>query len=242
MKTICIVHYNTPELTEKAILSVRKWCLEDIRVIVFDNSDARPFKRRLDKTTFGTVKVIDNDKEFVDVAEGAWYAEAVEFASSHDLFKGVGDDKFAPAAPMTRAMLATVLYRLEDAAATGTNPFDDVADGTWYTDAVTWANEEGIVMGTGKGFDPNANITREQIATMLYRYAKYLGLDVGGSAALDQFSDGGETASWAKDAMQWAVSAGLFEGSANGRLNPQGDATRAEVAALLMRMVKLIVK
>ncbi|MBE6997660.1 MAG: DUF4430 domain-containing protein, partial [Ruminococcaceae bacterium] len=189
-----------------------------------------------------TVKVIDNDKEFVDVADNAWYAEAVEFASSHDLFKGVGDDKFAPAAPMTRAMLATVLYRLEDAVATGTNPFDDVADGTWYTDAVTWANEEGIVMGTGKGFEPNANITREQIATMLYRYAKYLGLDVSGSAALDQFSDGGETASWAQDAMQWAVSAGLFRGDDNGELNPKGDATRAEVATLLMRMVELIVK
>ncbi len=189
-----------------------------------------------------TVKVIDNDKEFVDVADNAWYAEAVEFASSHDLFKGVGDDKFAPAAPMTRAMLATVLYRLEDAVATGTNPFDDVADGTWYTDAVTWANEEGIVMGTGKGFDPNANITREQIATMLYRYAKYLGLDVSGSAALDQFSDGSETASWAKDAMQWAVSAGLFRGDDNGALNPKGDATRAEVATLFERMIKLIVK
>ena len=143
---------------------------------------------------------------------------------------------------MTRAMLATVLYRLEDAAATGTNPFDDVADGTWYTDAVIWASEEGIVQGTGKGFDPNANVTREQIATMLYRYAKAIGLDVSGSAALDKFSDGDKTASWAQEALQWAVSVGLFQGNDNGALNPKGDATRAEVATLLMRMVKLIVK
>ena len=189
-----------------------------------------------------TVKVIDNAMRFIDVADNAWYADEVEFASSHGLFQGVGDGKFAPAAPMTRAMLATVLYRLEDAAATGTNPFDDVADGTWYTDAVIWASAEGIVQGTGKGFDPNANVTREQIATMLYRYAKTIGLDVSGSAALDKFSDGDKTASWAKDAMQWAVSVGLFQGDDAGALNPKGDATRAEVATLLMRMVKLIVK
>ena len=189
-----------------------------------------------------TVKVIDNAMRFTDVADNAWYADEVEFASSHGLFQGVGDGKFAPAAPMTRAMLATVLYRLEDAAATGTNPFDDVADGTWYTDAVIWASAEGIVQGTGKGFDPNANVTREQIATMLYRYAKTIGLDVSGSAALDKFSDGDKTASWAKDAMQWAVSVGLFQGNDTGALNPKGDATRAEVATLLMRMVKLIVK
>ena len=143
---------------------------------------------------------------------------------------------------MTRAMLATVLYRLEDAVATGANPFADVADGTWYTEAVIWASAEGIVQGTGKGFEPNENITREQIATMLYRYAKTIGLDVSGSAALDKFSDGDKTSSWAKDAMQWAVSVGLFQGDDVGTLRPQGDATRAEVAALLMRMVKLIVK
>ena len=189
-----------------------------------------------------TVKVIDNAMHFIDVADNAWYADEVEFASSHGLFQGVGNNKFAPAAPMTRAMLATVLYRLEDAVATGANPFADVADGTWYTEAVIWASAEGIVQGTGKGFEPNENITREQIATMLYRYAKTIGLDVSGSAALDKFSDGDKTSSWAKDAMQWAVSVGLFQGDDVGTLRPQGDATRAEVAALLMRMVKLIVK
>ena len=189
-----------------------------------------------------TVKVIDNAVSFTDVADSAWYADEVEFASSHGLFQGVGNNKFAPAAPMTRAMLATVLYRLEDAVATGANPFADVADGTWYTEAVIWASAEGIVQGTGKGFEPNENITREQIATMLYRYAKTIGLDVSGSAALDKFSDGDKTSSWAKDAMQWAVSVGLFQGDDVGTLRPQGDATRAEVAALLMRMVKLIVK
>jgi hypothetical protein len=188
-----------------------------------------------------TVKVVDNEKTFPDVPEDAWYADAVEFAASHELFAGT-DKGFEPAAPMTRAMLAAVLYRLEDATAEGTNPFADVPDGTWYTDAVTWASAEGIVAGTDKGFEPNANITREQIAAMLYRYAKAIGLDMSASAELSAFPDGGDVADWASEAMRWAVGVGLFHGNADGSLNPKGDATRAEVATLLTAMVKLIVK
>ena len=188
-----------------------------------------------------TVKVVENEKSFPDVPEDAWYADAVEFAASHELFAGT-DKGFEPAAPMTRAMLAAVLYRLEDATAKGTNPFADVPDGTWYTDAVTWASAEGIVAGTDKGFEPNANITREQIAAMLYRYAKAIGLDMSASAELGAFPDGGDVADWASEAMRWAVGVGLFHGNADGSLNPKGDATRAEVATLLTAMVKLIVK
>ena len=187
-----------------------------------------------------TVRLADNAADFPDVADGAWYKGAVDFVSSHALFQGTGKG-FEPALPMNRAMLATVLYRLEDAAATGTNPFADVPAGTWYTDAVTWASDAGIVNGTGKGFEPSAPITREQIAVMLFRYVNYLGLDTEGRAPLDGFSDGEKTASWAADAMEWAVSAGLFQGNADGSLNPKGNATRAEVATLLERVVKLIV-
>lgn len=187
-----------------------------------------------------TVRVADNEKSFPDVAENAWYASAVGFASSHELFQGTGEG-FAPAAAMNRAMLATVLYRLEDASAAGQSAFADVADGAWYADAVAWASETGIVTGTGSGFAPETDVTREQIATMFYRYADTLGLDTGGSASLDGFTDGGETAPWASGAMRWAVGAGLFQGS-NGALNPKGSATRAEVATLFERLVKLIVK
>ena len=187
------------------------------------------------------VRVADAARTFPDVPADAWYAGAVAFVSSHGLFEGT-DKGFEPGLTMTRAMLATVLYRLEDAAATGANPFADVAEGKWYTDAVTWASSAGIVLGTGSGFEPNAPVTREQIATMLYRYAKLLGLDTKGRASLDGFTDGGKTASWASEAMQWAVSAGLFQGDDTGALNPNGDATRAQVAALLERMIKLIVK
>ena len=188
-----------------------------------------------------TVRVEDNAKTFPDVAGNAWYAGAVDFVSSHELFQGT-DKGFEPDIPMNRAMLATVLYRLEDAAAVGVSPFPDVAEGTWYTDAVTWASAAGIVNGTDKGFEPLEPVTREQIAAMLYRYAVYLGLDTSGRAGLESFSDGGETSAWAVDAMEWAVSAGLFQGDDTNALDPKGDATRAEVATLMQRMVSLIVK
>jgi hypothetical protein len=175
------------------------------------------------------------------VAEDAWYVEAVDFVSSHELFQGT-DRGFEPDTPMNRAMLATVLYRLEDAAAVGVNPFPDVAEGTWYTDAVTWASAAGIVNGTDKGFEPMEPVTREQIAAMLYRYAIYLGLDTQDRAGLEGYADGGKTSAWAVNAMEWAVSVGLFKGDDNGNLNPGGNATRAEVATLLQRMVGIIVK
>jgi len=187
-----------------------------------------------------TVKLANRAMSFGDVPATAWYKGAVDFVSSHGLFQGT-DVGFEPDLPMNRAMLATVLYRLEGAKATGTNPFGDVKDDTWYTDAVIWASGAGIVTGTGAGFEPDAPVTREQIAVMLYRYANYLGLDTSARTPLSNFRDGGKTADWAKDAMQWAVSVGLFQGNADGSLNPGGKATRAEVATLLERMVKLIV-
>ncbi len=187
-----------------------------------------------------TVKLADKAKEFSDVPGNAWYKDAADFVSSHELFQGT-DKGFEPGLPMSRAMLATVLYRLEEAETSDKNSFADVPDDTWYTDAVTWANGSGIVTGTGAGFDPDAPVTREQIAVMFFRYADYLGLDTGARMPLDGFGDGDATASWATDAMQWAVSVGLFQGNADGSLNPTGKATRAEVSALLERMVKLIV-
>ena len=188
-----------------------------------------------------TVKAVNRKKTFADVSSGAWYAGAVAFASSHELFEGT-DIGFEPDTTMSRAMLATVLFRLENAAAEGISPFPDVADGVWYADAVIWANANGIVTGTDRGFEPNAPVTREQIAAMLYRYANLLGLNTAGKASLQTFADGEKTSVWAQEAMSWAVSAGLFQGDENGDLNPKGNATRAVVATLLQRMVGLIVK
>ena len=189
------------------------------------------------------VKVVDAEgKAFVDVKDGDWFASYVAFVSSHELFLGTGADRFDPELPMSRAMLVTVLYRLEGAKAEGGSAFDDVDPDAWYAEAVAWAKESGIIIGTGTGFQPNAPATREQIAAMLYRYAALIGLDTSAKGDLSGFSDGGDTADWAEDAMAWAVGAGLFRGDESGALNPGGTATRAQVAALFERLVELIVK
>ncbi|MBR4655976.1 MAG: S-layer homology domain-containing protein [Oscillospiraceae bacterium] len=189
-----------------------------------------------------TVKVVANKKTFKDVKDSDWFASAVDFVSSHELFQGVGDGEFAPKSNMTRAMLVTVLYRLQDEPKTaGKASFNDVPADTWYTEAVAWAAGEGIVLGNGDGFAPNDNITREQIATILYRYMKYLGVDVSAKGDLNKFKDGKDVSSWAQDAMLWAEKVGLFQGDDQGNLNPRSNATRAEVATLMQRLVKMLV-
>ena len=188
-----------------------------------------------------TVKVAAAETAFPDVGEEHPYAEAVRFAASHELFQGT-DKGFEPDASMNRAMLTTVLYRLEDAAAAGTNTFDDVAEGAWYAEAVPWAAENGIVQGTGSGFDPDAPVTREQLAVIFCRYANVLGLDTDGQTSLEGFSDSGSVSPWAEDAMGWAIRVGLFAAEEGGSLDPGGSVSRGEVAAILQRMVGLMVK
>ena len=195
-----------------------------------------------------TVKVIDNAKTFTDVQSTDWYADAVAFVTAHELFNGVGDGAlFDPNGSMTRGMLVTVLHRLEDTPAPGANLFSDVPAGAWYADAVVWANGNRIVAGDGSGsFFPENNLTREQLATILYRYMQYLGLDVSARSSLSRFSDGGETSTWAAEAMQWAVGAGIITGRTNGDgtvvLDPLGSASRAEVATMLQRLINLMVQ
>lgn len=190
------------------------------------------------------LKLRYNAKKFVDVEPDNWFAEAVDFVSGHELFLGISATEFAPKMTMTRAMLVTVLYRLEDTpAVAGKLAFTDVEAGTWYAEAVEWAAKNGIVNGVGDNlYAPNADVTREQIATMLFRYAQYLGRDVSGRASLDKFHDGDQVSDWAKEAMQWAVKLGIFQGDDTGALNPKNNATRAEVATLMQRIVAMIVK
>lgn len=197
-------------------------------------------------TGSATLEIIELRRYWNDVKEGDWFEGAVRFAVSHELMNGVDRYEFAPNMSMTRAMLVTVLYRLEDEPEfTGSlASFGDVDVKSWYAEAVAWASETGLVNGTDRGFEPNANITREQIATILYRYAKYIGLvgqDTAASADMSVFGDGDKVSSWAQEAMAWAVEVGLFKGDDTGSLNPQGNATRAEVATLLERLIKLIV-
>lgn len=177
-----------------------------------------------------------------DVAEGDWFFDAVFYAIENGLMNGVSDTSFAPLSTMTRAMLVTVLYRLEgEPAATAKNGFSDVADGKWYSNAVIWASENGVVNGISAGtFGVDGDVTREQIATILYRYAKLKGYDVTVTADLDAFDDAGTVSSWASEAMKWAVGSGIINGTGDAVLDPSGAATRAQVATMLMRFCELI--
>ena len=178
--------------------------------------------------------------EFSDVSEKAWYYDAVEYAVTNGLMNGVGKDKFEPEETMTRAMLVTVLWRYEGEPEAPANTFSDVKAGTWYSDAVSWASANGVVNGVGNNkFDPDGNITREQMATILYRYCIGKGIDTSKQASLSGFPDADKVSSYAKTAMQWTVAEGIIGGS-DGMLLPQGNATRAQVATILMRFIKNI--
>lgn len=175
---------------------------------------------------------------FTDV-EGHWAYDAIAYAYINGLFNGTGTATFSPDMPMSRAMLVTVLWRIEgEPSATSPMYFTDVPAGAWYSDAVSWASSTGIVNGTGNGFDPNGDVTREQIATILYRYAKTKGWNINASASLTSFVDGAETSVWASRAMEWACGEKLIVGKDGNRLDSCGQATRAEVATILMRLLE----
>ncbi len=179
------------------------------------------------KVTVTPTFVADNgdqseSKSFTDVTTGDWYADAVAYVSGKGLMSGTGSDKFAPGETTTRAMLMTILARYAGEDTTG--------GATWYEKGMEWAKKNGVSDGT----NPNANITREQLVTMLYRYAG----SPTANGSLSDFSDSASVSSYAADAMQWAVASGIVNGS-NGKLNPQDNATRAEVAAILMRFCEM---
>ena len=174
---------------------------------------------------------------FDDVPEDAWYYDAVQYVCGRGLMQGTGSASFSPADTTTRSMIVTILYRLEgEPPVSAASPFTDVGSGQWYSDAVIWAASNGIADGYGTGlFGPADTITREQTASILYRYTQYKGGDTAQSGDLSTFSDGGSTAAWARGAMSWAIGSGLLSGKDGGRLDPQGNATRAEAATILMR-------
>ncbi|MBE6927276.1 MAG: hypothetical protein E7467_02085 [Ruminococcaceae bacterium] len=179
--------------------------------------------------------------KFKDVQASDWFHEYVDFAVTNGLFGGMSANTFEPNTAMTRAMLVTVLWRYAGKPLEGTNTFSDVPNGQWYTDAVAWAAHNGIVGGVGNNkFDPNGNITREQMAAILYRYANSNGIDTSARADLSNFPDGNRVSAYANEAICWAVAEGLINGS-DGKLLPQGNATRAQVAAILMRFIENVV-
>ena len=183
---------------------------------------------------------------FTDVVAGTWYYGAAAYAYNNGLFTGMTPTTFAPNATMTRAMLVSVLWRLAgEPAPKAPNTFVDVPDGAWYTDAVTWAAENGVVSGIGGSrFDPSGFVTREQTAEILYNYAHSKGYDVSARADLTAFPDAGSVSGWAEEALSWANAAGLINGTVrDGQtiLDPQGSASRAQVAMILMNYVEHVV-
>ena len=174
-----------------------------------------------------TVKIVDNSRDFADVPDNYWGAEAVAFASSRELFAGTSATTFAPDTAMTRAMIVTVLARFEGV--------DTTTGDTWYEAGRQWAMENGI----SDGSNMEQGLTREQLATMLYRYAQSKGYDTTqGGMAVREYADFEQISDYAVEAMTWAVNTGLISGTSTTTLSPQGEATRAQVATILMRFIE----
>lgn len=179
-----------------------------------------------------------SETKFNDVSANDWFASAVDYVTGKGMMNGTADNTFSPKANTTRGMVVTVLYRLENQPSTSAASFTDVASGAYYANAVAWANANGIVSGYGSGkFGPNDKVTREQLAAILYRYAQYKKYDVsvGEDTNILSYTDAQTITQYAIPAIQWACGAGVVTGKSGSKLDPKGNATRAEVAAMLMR-------
>ena len=197
-----------------------------------------------DMTVYAGWRVDENPgtgaNPFTDVSEKDWFYGDVMFVYENGLMLGTSKTLFSPHGTATRGMMATILWRMEGSPAPkGKNSFTDVEAGKWYADAITWTAENGIFAGYGKDkFGPDDPITREQLAAIFYRYADYKGYDLTVKGNLDKFKDADKITDYAKTAMQWAVGSGLVKGKSGNLLDPQGTATRAEIAAMLHRFIE----
>ena len=178
---------------------------------------------------------------FVDIAENAWYVDAVRYVYQHQIMSGMDETHFAPEADLSRGQFAVVLYQMAGKPEVDDKPvFEDVKDGEYYTNAVMWANANGIVTGYGDSglFGPNDRINREQMVTMLFRYAKYLEVDdLEVRESYDKFPDGERVSAFASEVMEWAVGTGIISGYEDGRLAPQDYTNRAVCAAMVQRFL-----
>lgn len=181
--------------------------------------------------------------KFTDLNLSLWYHDCIHYCVEKGLMNGIGNNLFDPTGNLSRAMMVQVLYNMEGRPAYTTDKsFDDVASGQWYYDAVLWAAENDIVNGyPGNVYGPNDDITREQMAAILYRYAQFKGIDVSAQGDLSKFTDGDSVSSWAVEEMQWAVAVGLMQGY-NNMLEPLDTATRAEVAQVFLNYCTKIIK
>ena len=222
------------ELAPAAPLTVgHRYLAEQETVITAVSASSCGVEGRWKTTATGKAPV---QLPFKDVAVGDWYYDAVSYVVERGLFNGTTATTFEPNSPMNRAMLATVLYRIEgQPVVVGANPFTDVPAYEWYVNQIIWAYQAGVVTGTSETtFRPMGTVTREQIAVLLSRYSAYRGYDVSARTSVASVSDYTKVSPYAQDGIAWAVAEGLLVGS-DGKLNPGKGATRAEVATLLQR-------
>ena len=172
---------------------------------------------------------------FTDVAEGDWFYDAVAYVYENGIMAGTSETIFNPTMELDRAQAAQLFYNLEGKpAVTGDSAFSDVASSHWAVDAITWAAENEVVAGIGGNlYDPDSNVTREQFAQMLYKYARFKGYDLTANGDLTQFPDDGSISSWAETALSWANGNGLINGHENGTIDPKGSTIRAQAASIL---------
>lgn len=247
LRTICSTEYGVYMGTANPYYGTQLWRMysDKDRSIEEDSTSGRPgLPGAAGDATFPWAGC-DGEEDcpshsFEDVDSSKWYHTGVDYCVAEGLMKGYTSTCFAPNETTTRAMFATVLYRMAgEPAVTGSSPFADVAESTWYTNAIIWANQQGVVMGYDENcFGPHDFITREQMVTMMYRFAKSQGLDVTAEGDLSAFPDLGQAGKYAAEALKWAQGIGLLQGVKLDQLvilNPKGNATRAQVATILMR-------
>ncbi len=189
----------------------------------------------------GRYEVVDNTKTFPDIANH-WAEDAIGFVAARELFKGDSHGSFGPDQPMTRGMLVTVLSRIAGGKAISGTPFADVAGSDWYAKEVAWAAQNKLVEGDGVNFNPDGLLTREQLCVILIRYLNHSGLTLAETKPVGTYADMGAVSPWAKAAMEQAIKTGLIDGKSGGLLDPQGQATRAEIATILQRFVEGVLK
>lgn len=231
---ICVTDGSTVSTGDSLVRYYRYLAAEDTAATVNISS---PAYIALD----GLVQVMGEvESPFKDVFVSDWYYDAVKYAVDKQMFTGTSETTFSPNANMTRAMLVTVLHRMEGRpAVNAANNFRDVKNGQWYTEAILWANARNIVTGYGNGlFGIDDPVTREQMAAILYRYAQAKGFNTAALDDLGGYTDAPSVSQWALEAMKWAVGQGLINGTTETTLSPGGTATRAQVATILMRFAE----
>ena len=195
---------------------------------------------------YGTIAGLAQDLPipFRDVDTDDWFYDAVAYVYENGIMAGTDETIFEPTMELDRAMAAQLFYNLEGKpAVTGDSTFTDVTSGHWAVDAITWAAQNDIVVGIGGNlYDPDSNVTREQLAVILYNFAKRQNMDVAAGGGLSAFADAASVSDWAEEAMIWAVGKGLISGKEGSILDPAGSATRAEVATILMRFCEIVAK